>query len=240
MSKYTNLLSDEIREKIEAYIIDNNMLPHEKLPSERCFSELFKVNRVTVRTALRQLKNEHHIYTLHGKGNFISPPKYKDETDLLASFSKGWENIGKTSSKVVEFSLMDASLSLSTNLQISLGEKVYKLERARCINDDYVTIEISFMPEKYCKNLTQFDFSKESLYDIFEKKYGYHLSYIEEKISITTLNERDAKLLNCEPGSDAFYLKSFTFDDQKRLLEYCITLNRADKYTFVSQLDELN
>lgn len=37
MSKYTNLLSDEIRERIESYIIDNTMLPHDKLPSERSF-----------------------------------------------------------------------------------------------------------------------------------------------------------------------------------------------------------
>ena len=93
MSKYTNLLSDEIRERIESYIIDNTMLPHDKLPSERFFAELFGVNRQTVRTALKQLKNEHHLYTLRGKGNFISPPKYKDETDLLASFSKGWKTI---------------------------------------------------------------------------------------------------------------------------------------------------
>lgn len=240
MSKYTNLLSDEIRERIESYIIDNTMLPHDKLPSERFFAELFGVNRQTVRTALKQLKNEHHLYTLRGKGNFISPPKYKDETDLLASFSKGWKEVGQTtSSKVIEFSLIDASLYISTNLQIALGERVYKLERVRCINNDCVAIEISFIPEKYCKDMARFDFSKESLYNILEKVYGYHLSYIEEKIGITSLNEIDAKLLDCDTGTDAFYVKGFTFDDQKRIIEYCITLNPSDKYALVSQLTEL-
>lgn len=239
MSKYTNLLSEEIKEKIEEYMIEKNLQPHDRLPSERFFSQMFGVNRQTVRTALKRLKNEHHLYTLPGKGNFVSPPKYKEETELLASFSEGWKSEGKTSSKVIEFSLIDASLSVSTNLQIEFGEKVYKLERARCINDEYITIEISFIPEKYCKDLHRFDFSKDSLYDVLENIYGYHLSYIEEKIAITALKEEDAELLGCETGADAFYIKGFTFDDKKRIIEYCITSDRADRFVLVSQLETL-
>ena len=127
-------------------------------PTTDCLRKIFlpdvRCQRQTVRTALKRLKNEHHLYTLPGKGNFVSPPKYKEETELLASFSEGWKSEGKTSSKVIEFSLIDASLSVSTNLQIEFGEKVYKLERARCINDEYITIEtIRISIAKTCTGL---------------------------------------------------------------------------------------
>ena len=43
-----------------------------KLPSENTFASEFNVNRHTVRQALQLLKDEGFIYTLKGKGNYIS------------------------------------------------------------------------------------------------------------------------------------------------------------------------
>ena len=52
MSKYINLLSEEVKDKIEAYIIENDLKPYDPLPSERKLAEAFQVNRLTVRSAL--------------------------------------------------------------------------------------------------------------------------------------------------------------------------------------------
>jgi len=89
MSKYTNLLNEEVKESIEAYIIEHDLRPGDFLPSERELSDLLMVNRLTVRAALKRLRNEHHIITEHGKGNKIAPPKINEDTTHLLSFTDG-------------------------------------------------------------------------------------------------------------------------------------------------------
>ncbi|OPJ62410.1 PLP-dependent aminotransferase family protein [Clostridium oryzae] len=64
---------DAIKEMIET-----NMLPaHSKLPSTREMGRLLGVSRSTVITAFECLESSGFIYTLNGKGTFVSPKKIK-------------------------------------------------------------------------------------------------------------------------------------------------------------------
>ena len=54
MSKHTNLLTNDIYEKIEEYIDRNHLEPHDRLPSERYLSEVWNVNRLTLRDAIEK------------------------------------------------------------------------------------------------------------------------------------------------------------------------------------------
>ena len=44
----------------------------QKLPSENILAQTYNVNRHTIRQALQVLKDNNYIYTLKGKGTFIS------------------------------------------------------------------------------------------------------------------------------------------------------------------------
>ncbi|MBS7009133.1 GntR family transcriptional regulator [Anaerostipes sp.] len=236
MSKYINLLNEEVKEKIEAYIIENGLKPYDSLPSERKLAEMFQVNRLTVRSALKRLRYEHHIVTRHGKGNFIAPPKIDDDTEKFCSFTDGWSADGfKTSSKVIFFDRKEASLSVSSHLGISLGEKVYCLGRVRYLEDEPFLVETSFIPEKYCPGLEQYNFAVQSLYDTLINIYHLNLKRIDETITITTLTNDESHYLKAEENDIGFCIKSTTYDEEK-IIEYCITINRADRYMMVSTL----
>ena len=236
MSKYANLLCENIKESIESYIIENNMKAGDLLPSERKLSELFGANRLTVRAALKFLRNEHIICTEHGKGNFIAPKKIVEDTTYFLSFSKGWAADGyKPSSRLLFFLTVDASLSVSRRLQLSLGEKVYKLVRIRYLNDMPIAHETSYIPQKYCPELEQFDFTKVSLYATLANDYNLSLSRHDEKISITHLTKQEASYLHALENDAAYCIKGVTYD-ASRSIEYCITLNPADRYMLTSKL----
>lgn len=236
MSKYINLLSEQVKESIEIYIIENNLKPYDALPSERKLAELLQVNRLTVRSALKRLRNEHHIFTEHGKGNFISPPKIEDDTQKLSSFTEGWSSDGyETSSNVLLFTTIEASLSLSTHLELSLGEELYQLRRIRCLNHKPFLLETSYLPKKYYPNLEQYDFSTQSLYDTMSNIYRFKLTRIEESISITSLTKEESSLLNTKEKDTAFCIKSTTYDKENPV-EYCVTISCADRYMMTSTL----
>ena len=66
MGKLIQLVSEDLREKIEEYIVTHKLKAHDKLPSERSLCELFSANRITLREPLKHMQNEGCIYTVHG------------------------------------------------------------------------------------------------------------------------------------------------------------------------------
>ncbi len=236
MGKYSNLLSEDVKEKIEIYIEQERLDPHDSLPSERHLAELFGVNRQTVRTALKHLRYEHRLYTVHGRGNFIAPAKYADDTSTMSSFTSGWESDGyHTKSKVLFLGIIESPLAVSTQLGLSLGSPVYALTRVRFINDDPVTYETSYLSSEICPGLDQYDFSNASLYDVLQKHFDVVPVSIDEKISAAHLSEDEKMELSSEDDL-AICVKSLAYDENGTPLEYCVAMTGADKMMLVSNL----
>lgn len=79
--KYNYLITG-LRKKI----FDNEFGPAGKLPAERILSEMYEVSRVTVRTALKQLKAEDLIEQQQGRGTFTklqyTPASYANDYNI--------------------------------------------------------------------------------------------------------------------------------------------------------------
>ncbi len=62
---------EQIVQQIKDMVADGTLNKGDKLPSERNLVEKFKVNRASVREALRAMKNMGIIECIKGEGNFI-------------------------------------------------------------------------------------------------------------------------------------------------------------------------
>lgn len=236
MSKYTNLLSEQIKEALEAYIIEQGLNPGDALPSERTLAETLGANRLTVREALKRLRNEHQIYTRHGKGNFIAAPKIVEATHKLESFTSGWTGDGYTpSSKVLVMEECEAPLSICRKLGLALGEKVFSLRRIRCLNGEPIALEHAYIPVKLVPGILNYNFEKKSLYSVLKSMYNLCPVKQEETISICHMNKSEARHLNAAEGDPAFLINGTAFD-AKQPFEYCTTINPADRYILTSKL----
>jgi len=60
-----------VLERIQAIIVEQNIQPGEKLPSERDLAEILDVSRVTVRQALKVLEDIGKIEIVHGSGTYL-------------------------------------------------------------------------------------------------------------------------------------------------------------------------
>lgn len=60
-----------VLERIQAFIVDQDIQPGERLPSERELAELLAVSRVTVRQALKVLEDIGKIEIVHGSGTYL-------------------------------------------------------------------------------------------------------------------------------------------------------------------------
>jgi GntR family transcriptional regulator len=75
MPKLINLLAYDLIDKIIAYIHENQLTPGAKLPSERVMSELFQVNRTTLRGALQKLVDDGTLKAQTNSGYYLTKPK---------------------------------------------------------------------------------------------------------------------------------------------------------------------
>lgn len=77
-------MDSTIYKKIESYLTDlitqNSTIPDYKLPSERTLSSSFGVSRKPVRHAYDNLMKKGYIINIHGKGYFINPQAFSEES----------------------------------------------------------------------------------------------------------------------------------------------------------------
>ena len=231
MGRLTQFARDHVREQLEEYIETNNLSAHSALPSERTLCEIFSANRVTLRDALQEMKNEGIIHSVHGKGNFIAPPKYVEDAKSFISYTAGWEADGHhVRSKVIDLRIIEAPKKVALSLDLHIGSPVYLLQRVRYLNDIPLFLETAHLPAESCPGLENFDFGRHSLYKILENFYNIKLCEQEHTISITHLSSHEAHLLNTQENAAAFFVKQVTTDINKTPMEYCISIIRADKY----------
>ena len=237
MSKYTQLLSEQAREKIEEYIDRQKIAPHTALPAERELAKILNFNRLTLRTALRQMRDEGAIYTIHGRGNFLSSPKYLEDSKSFISYTAGWESDGyQVHSKQISLKVIEATKRISDKLDLPLGTPVYELKRVRYLDGNALFLETAYLPVKYCEGLHNYRFENRSLYKTLETEYHIKLVRQNHVISVAALTREESAYLEAPEGTSAFFIRGVTYDDTGRAVEYCVSLNRADLYAITSCL----
>ncbi len=94
-------LSEEIVDIIQRQIISGDIAPGDKLPTERELAESFKVNRTTVREALRKLEHLELIDVRHGDGLYVKNYLESSNFDLIKAASRLDED-GETICDILE------------------------------------------------------------------------------------------------------------------------------------------
>ena len=123
--------------------IDNGeLLPGERLESERDLAEKYGVNRQTVRSALNVLIEDGVLIKVPYKGTFVAKQIVKpawgnyDAADDHRGFSSFLKAQGFTiDSKVIVAEKIEPTTSIRAHLKLEEGEDVYCLMRVRYYNE---------------------------------------------------------------------------------------------------------
>lgn len=228
---------NEAQEELEYYIKVNRLKAHDKLPSERELSELFQINRSTLRAAIQRMMDEGKIYKIAGFGNFVQEPKIIRNLNDLDSLTELVEGLGKKiHSSVIHASVIEANKQIMKKLRLPLGTKVFQLVRVRFIDQEPFLLETSFIEHHRFEGIEKFNFEKESLYKILEDVYGVNIVKGQEKLTLTYATEEEAELLKTSYESPLFFISGTADDKEDRPVEYFRSVVRPDKMKFSSIL----
>ena len=82
----TSTLSEEISRKIENEIMNNNLHPGDRLPTETELSEMFGVSRTSVREATQMLCAKGFLTIKKGRGTFVSELSSETMLEAMRTF----------------------------------------------------------------------------------------------------------------------------------------------------------
>lgn len=238
MYQFQQKPKDMAVEKVECHIIANRLKPHDRLPSERDFCELYGFNRMTLRSALQSLTLDGIIYNKPGIGNFVAEAKISRGLSGLNSMSEYAKREGlKLSSVVISFDKGISTKNISSRLKIEVGSKIYILTRLRIINNIPLFIETAYLSADRFPGLDSYDFTEESLYRVLEADFGIHINCGEETITITYLNDFEANLLEQPEGTPTLFVRSTNWDDDGYAVEHIKSVARADIFCYTNILN---
>lgn len=222
-------LVDVLREKIET-----EMGPNTMLSSERELVEHYGLSRTTVRLALQELEKMGYIYRQHGKGTFVSDLS-KKTTNLSGaySFTDQMNALGKIpETKILEFEKIEANKYLANQLNVSLGEPLYKLKRLRLADDQPMMLERSYLPVKIFLSMDVQQLESKPLYTLFEENYEQIIRVADEEFYASLVTGRDAEILALMESSPVLHLVRKTYNIKNEIIEFTRSVARADQFRY--------
>ncbi len=207
----------------------------EKLPSESKLSELFRVNRNTVRQAISDLVAKGLVQKKNGVGSFVigrsfQPVKYT--LQHISSFTDDMMRMGVVpQTKLIHKSVIEAPPDVAEKLMTGKEKKVILTERLRLGNRIPLVIERSYLPYEEYRDILKMRLTG-SLYHLLTRKFHVVLHRSLQTFRAIALSGRDAKLLGVPPRSPGIFLESVIYDSKNIPVEVLHAFHRGDKYIF--------
>lgn len=182
-------------------LIAGQWRPGEMLPSEFQLADNFGVSQGTVRKALDELAAENVVVRRQGRGTFVA--EHDDHRALFHFFHlvgpDGKRRLPKSHLISVRKGL--AGRMEAGRLGIGRGTPVIRIRRVRSLDGRPAIAETIAVPQKLFPDLADIREVPNTLYDLYERRYGITIARAVERLAAVAADEPDAKLLEVAPGA---------------------------------------
>ena len=226
----------QITRDIVSQIQNGDLRPGQPVPSENEIIEKYQVSNTTARKALHELEKESWVTRVKGKGTFVRDFTVVRVINRIFGFTKNMVEAGrKPATRLIGFHLRDTDHTQTINgREFTLKGPYCEIERIRYADGipmmkETRYISLGLCPDIHRKNLEQ------SLYDVFEKDYGIHLTEINQMLSAVVLEKEQLKHFNLEKPVPAFRVEGASFCGKDLIIEMEDAVYRGDMYRFAAK-----
>lgn len=214
-----------IREDIVQDILTGAYEPGQMIYGQEIYAKKFNVSRATVRKAIDELVDRKILFTVKGKGTFVSETTIsKSRNGRKLSFSESERvKTQKLTTKIIDLYECEANRRVAKQLGIVLGDKIICLKRLRMVNGIPENYQISYLNKEVTKKI---DFSKEDLsssflFRLLKEKAGLVPEYSDEEIRAISCPLEIAKELGVEKNDPVLFIRRTTYSQHGFVMEYC-------------------
>lgn len=231
-------LYSQLKEILRTRILDGTYPPLSRMPSEAELGKAFDVSRITVRQALGDLQKEGLIFKIHGKGTFVAKPKAFQNVSTLQGLGESMTQRGyEVINRLRSFKTVPANTQVAARLQLAEGENVVQIKRARLVNRELVSLEITWLPEHVGKRLEKADLVSRDIFLILENDCALPLGHADLAIDAILADAELARALEVQEGSPVMRIERLTHTADGAPLDYEHLYYRGDAFQYRLRID---
>lgn len=227
--------------EIKKYIleqIDNGKFKEDvMLPSEKEFTELFNVSRMTVRRAFDDLIQDGVLIRKRGSGLFLVKKKMsRSMNQISVSKDEQLHKIFKQLTvKVLEVKVIDDNYIAKEYFNLE-QEKIIRVKRVQLGDGQPIVYEKIYLPLKYFTMV-----KKEECYQSFENVIEKHFLIKQQELSNQIIveakvaNKKISSLLQIPINSPILQLKIIAKDSSDKIYYYGINSYPGDQFVYCGE-----
>ena len=196
----------KVAKALKDAIIKGEYREGELLPSENELSEQYRLNRMTIRNALKTLENEGFIHKHKGKGSIVKSKRKSFEILALKGFTEVMKRKGKHLK--VETQFLDpvhlTEWPEDFHWELSREEVepgCIKMTRTRFLEGSPVMLERTFFPNLHLQGFLDTPFVNNALFDTLIVNHNIEMVSVEQKIRAIPADKYLAEALKLDQGS---------------------------------------
>lgn len=219
----------QISKVIEGKIADGHYACGSQLPTEKALSSEFQVNRHTVREAIKELKHDGLIYSVRGKGNFVTAHKIIYQLSRKVRFTQNILEANLTpGAKLLSVKKLDANSEIAKKLSLTQAETVLELEILRTVDNIPFSLATSYLPAQRFQGLDKLISGSFSLYALLKEHYQVEPLRQDSLIETRLPFNKEVQLLQISTRQPLLIIQSLACDEKLSPVEYVVTRTRGD------------
>jgi GntR family transcriptional regulator len=218
-----------IKNQLKQQILSDDYSIDERIPSENQLMTSFGVSRITVRKALKELHAEGLLWSIQGKGAFVSKPKVSQEIRSLQSLSEAIDSrLNRVSTKLLSAKKVTPSQAVQDNLN---SKKVFEITRIRYLNKKPISLDTSYFPIEIGMKVLD-THETDDIFHTLENNLNVCLGQAHISMEARSAESKLAKILEVHIGKPIFWVTRLIKDmnDETIVCEYLAYRGDAYKY----------
>jgi GntR family transcriptional regulator len=222
-----------IRDTLRRRILDGRAPAGVQLPSESALMRQFAVSRITVRAALRALREAGLVTSRQGKGYFVRPLRAVQNLGRLEGFGEMMAAAGADARSVVlGVAEIAAPAAVRAALRLDRDAPVTVIERVRIGNGIALSYDVSYFPTDLGRRLAALDLSHADIFALLETALGIDLGYADLRFEIAAAGPVAARHLALSPDAQLVHITRLTHDLDGRPIDFEYLYARQDAFQF--------
>ena len=211
----------QIKDLVLRHLESGEWGPGDPIPSESELATRFGVSQGTVRKAIDEMAAENLLVRQQGKGTFVAT--HKDPGSYFR-FLRLLPNDGETrlsQSVPLECWRAKAGADVARILALEPGSPITIVRRLLKLGDEPVVFDEIYLPSELFPDLSlEILRSAESLYSLFETRYGVRMIRADERLRAVAADRVSAEWLQVTEGSPLLLVERVTFTYGRKPVEW--------------------
>lgn len=226
----------QISRAIIAMMQRGDLPPGSPVPSENEIIQKYQVSNTTARKVLYELEKGNWVTRVKGKGTFVRDYAVVRAINRIFGFTKNMLEAGrKPATRLLGFHLRDEDHSQTINgREYTLKGPYCEIDRLRLADGIPMMKETRYISLRLCPEIHQRNL-EQSLYDIFRRDYGIHLTEINQMLSAVVLEGTALKSFGLTKPVPAFRVEGASFAGKGLIVEMEDSVYRGDMYRFAAK-----